>query len=469
MADYDWKNGDPLTNWVVMSAVDDAEQRSSDIEIDGSVSRPNDLTEIDTGVNSRLADLMGEGGMKSPTKGTIDDVYKKLDGVGDWKSYRARYKMLQRQVLNINGDLATANVGTYHSLNGGGNDAKGAGGMVACLPLETLVKSMKAFGMFEAEGQRVTFDELLNLVETPAFLHDAQKWQDIEGDVYAVAMGSEEQLQADAKVEKEEEEEKKPEEKKFNGPTKADPQFDPNNTTDKYKLVYDEDSGFFEGVENPYYQEDPNKPKPKLELIDVEEPNKFNGPTKANPQFDPNNTTDKYKLVYDEESGFFEGVENPYYKEDPNKPKPKLELIDYEEPSAKPESKPKKGLTPAEVDAKCKANPDKHYVLYIDEDGEPSSIENPYYKVDPNKPKPKLELIDSNKPTTPPAKSESEPEPKPEPKKKGLTPAEVDAKCKANPNKHFITYTDENGEPSSIENPYYQEDPEKPKRKLELL
>lgn len=409
MADYDWKNGDPLTNWVVMSAVDDAEQRSSDIEIDGSVSRPNDLTEIDTGVNSRLADLMGEGGMKSPTNGTIDDVYKKLDGVGDWKSYRARYKMLQRQVLNINGDLATANVGTYHSLNGGGNDAKGAGGMVACLPLETLVKSMKAFGMFEAEGQRVTFDELLNLVETPAFLHDAQKWQDIEGDVYAVAMGSEEQLQADAKVEKEEEEEKKPEEKKFNGPTKADPQFDPNNTTDKYKLVYDE------------------------------------------------------------ESGFFEGVENPYYKEDPNKPKPKLELIDYEEPSAKPESKPKKGLTPAEVDAKCKANPDKHYVLYIDEDGEPSSIENPYYKVDPNKPKPKLELIDSNKPTTPPAKSESEPEPKPEPKKKGLTPAEVDAKCKANPNKHFITYTDENGEPSSIENPYYQEDPEKPKRKLELL
>ena len=406
MADYDWKNGDPLTNWVVMSAVDDAEQRSSDIEIDGSVSRPNDLTEIDTGVNSRLADLMGEGGMKSPTKGTIDDVYKKLDGIGDWKSYRARYKMLQRQVLNINGGLTTANVGIYHSLNGSGNDAKGAGGMVSCLPLDTLVKSMKAFGFYEAEGQCVTFEELLALTETPAFLHDAQKWKDMEGDVYAVAVGSEQQLQADAKVE-EEEEQKKEEQKKFNGPTKANPQFDPNNTKDKYKLVYDEDSGFFEGVENPYYKEDPNKPKPKLELLDVDDPaesqtKKFNGPTKANPQFDPNNTKDKYKMVYDEDSGFFEGVENPYYKEDPNKPKPKLQLLDVDEPAAppaKPESKPdpkpntKKGLTPAEVDAKCKENPNKHYIMYTDENGEPASIENPYFKEDPNNPKPKLELL----------------------------------------------------------------------------
>ena len=193
MADYDWKNGDPLTNWVVMSAVDDAEQRSSDIEIDGSVSRPNDLTEIDTGVNSRLADLMGEGGMKSPTKGTIDDVYKKLDGVGDWKSYRARYKMLQRQVLNINGDLATANVGTYHSLNGGGNDAKGAGGMVACLPLETLVKSMKAFGMFEAEVRQ-------SLAVLKMYCANLEKVLDVEDHVYFYLTASLVERRIDQKI-----------------------------------------------------------------------------------------------------------------------------------------------------------------------------------------------------------------------------------------------------------------------------
>ena len=386
MADYDWKNGDPLTNWVVMSAVDDAEQRSSDIEIDGSVSRPDDLTEIDTGVNSRLADLMGEGGMKSPNKGTIDDVYDKVDSIGDWQSQRVRYKLLQRQVLNINGGLTTANVGTYHSLNGGSDDAKGAEGMVACLPLETMVKSAKAFGLFKSEGQRVSFDELITLMETPAFLHDAQKWQDLEGDVYAVAVGSEHQLQGDAQVDDDDEDDEDGESKEQVGnneqqknaeQTKSNeqagsneqPKSNPDETVARLKAEGKMTEDGFLVMPEP--EKDPNAPErhfkgrideeTKLIVFDEvdedgnvimtaeemvgakpKEPAKpaFNGPTKANPQFDPNNTTDKYKMVYDEDSKFFEGVENPYYKPDPGKPMPKLELIDVEEPKPEQPEKP---------------------------------------------------------------------------------------------------------------------------------